>query len=161
MHKSIKILSNKEGFTLIELMIVLVVLGILSGIAIPRISDIRTDARVSTARSELASLRGQFISFNARNDRWPENNDNFVIIENDREGALWQMWKDMDTEEDGDYVMYYNNFEDDDNDDSAEFGVAVDVTGNDKIDWFMSDIGIKEPDDDSDIGINDWDPTTN
>jgi prepilin-type N-terminal cleavage/methylation domain-containing protein len=54
---NMKILKDRKGFTLVELIIIIVILGILAAVSIPRYIDMRQDAANSTARGILGGLR--------------------------------------------------------------------------------------------------------
>ena len=49
--------SNRKGFTLIELVIVIVILGILAAIALPKFLDIVGDAKQSATKAGLGAIR--------------------------------------------------------------------------------------------------------
>ncbi len=52
----------KNAFTMIELVFVIVVLGILAAIAVPKLAVTRDDAQVAKIRSQVASIRSAIIS---------------------------------------------------------------------------------------------------
>jgi len=57
------VLDNKRNaFTMIELVFVIVVLGILAAVAIPRFAATRTDAEISKGRADIASIRSAIVS---------------------------------------------------------------------------------------------------
>ena len=58
---------SESGFTLIELVIVIVILGILASVAIPKYEDMREQARVATLKGQLGAIRSAIAIQYARN----------------------------------------------------------------------------------------------
>jgi general secretion pathway protein G len=66
----------RKAFTLVEILIVVVILGILAAIVVPQFSRASEDAQVSNVESQLQTLRGQIELFRVRNNGFfPAAND--------------------------------------------------------------------------------------
>ncbi len=65
--------SNKKGFTLIELMIVVVIIGILAALAIPRFMRSTTKAKMSEARQLLKQIYTMQRAYRQENDTYTLN----------------------------------------------------------------------------------------
>ena len=52
-------MEAKSGFTLVEILIVVVILGILAAIVIPQFTDASTEAKTSSLCSDLQTVRSQ------------------------------------------------------------------------------------------------------
>lgn len=59
--------KSERGFTLIELVIVIVILGILAAVAIPKYEDMREQAQVATIKGQLGAIRSAVAIQYARN----------------------------------------------------------------------------------------------
>lgn len=61
-------MRNEHGFTLIELIIVIVILGVLTVIAAPRFIDVSSDARIATLEALEGSMRSasNLVNYKAR-----------------------------------------------------------------------------------------------
>ncbi|MDZ4754174.1 MAG: prepilin-type N-terminal cleavage/methylation domain-containing protein [Phycisphaerae bacterium] len=58
---------RQRGFTLIEILIVVVILGILAAIVIPQFTNASQDAQVSAVKSQLQTVRSQIELYRIKN----------------------------------------------------------------------------------------------
>ena len=63
--------KKNSGFTLVELVIVILVLGIITAVAAPKMFNTASDARDSATRQSLSVLRGAIEMYRAQNGGYP------------------------------------------------------------------------------------------
>ena len=78
--------SKSNGFTLIELMIVVAIVGILAAVALPAYQDYTKRARVTEGLSLANGLKTAVSEFQASRNQWPTSNGD-LGVGNDLSGA--------------------------------------------------------------------------
>lgn len=63
--------QNRHGFTLVEILIVVVILGILAAIVVPQFTTAANDARDGNIVTQVQVLENQFELFKARTGKYP------------------------------------------------------------------------------------------
>lgn len=72
-------MRHSAAFTLIEVLIVVLVIGILAAIVVPQFSEAGTDAKLSTLKTNLQTIRGQIHLYRLQhNDAFPTSTATFV-----------------------------------------------------------------------------------
>jgi general secretion pathway protein G len=84
---------REEGFTLIELMIVMIVIGILTAIAVPAYTTYIRNAKEATLREDLRTMRGAIDAYTVDKQKAPQSLDDLV-----QSGYLKAMPKDPFTQ---------------------------------------------------------------
>lgn len=80
----------RKAFTLVEILIVVVILGILAAIVIPQFTSASEEAQISSAESQLQTVRNQIELYRVRNNgQAPLLADLFVVEEGEEPAGGW------------------------------------------------------------------------
>ena len=86
---------NNRGFTLIELMVVIVILGILAGLIVPRIMSRPEEARQAKARIQIESLETALKLYRLDNGSYPSTEQGLqALVEPPEVGNLPGRWRE-------------------------------------------------------------------
>ncbi len=66
-----KVKSNQRGFTIVELLIVIVVIGILAALVITTFTGIQQKARDTERTTDVKAIHGQVEAYYAQNGKYP------------------------------------------------------------------------------------------
>ena len=73
MKKRILRLRKRAGFSLLELMVVLVIMGVLAALVAPRIGTYLRNAKIKSAQTQLGTIASALTSYFDVNERYPSN----------------------------------------------------------------------------------------
>jgi general secretion pathway protein G len=83
-----------RGFTLIEIMVVITILGVLAALIVPRVVGRTDDARIAAARQDIAQIMGALKLYRLDNGRYPTTEQGLrALIEKPATEPLPTNWK--------------------------------------------------------------------
>ncbi len=86
--------SHRSGFTLIELMVVLVIIGVLAALIVPNVMNRADDARVTAARTDVSNLMQALKLYKLDNQRFPSAEQGLqALAAKPTAGAIPPNWK--------------------------------------------------------------------
>ncbi|MEI6314950.1 MAG: type II secretion system major pseudopilin GspG [Syntrophus sp. (in: bacteria)] len=85
---------NQQGFTLIELMVVIVILGILAGLIIPRIMGRPDEARQAKARIQVEGIETALKMYKLDNGQYPTTEQGLqALVAAPSSGTALKNWR--------------------------------------------------------------------
>jgi len=85
--------ETRSGFTLIEIMVVIVIIGILAATIIPQFIGVTHDAKVSAAKAHIAELQSALERFNIHLDRYPTTEEGLKALVETPAGDEDKKWR--------------------------------------------------------------------
>ena len=86
---------DQKGFTLIEIMVVVVILGLLAALVLPRIMGQEDKARVETSKVQIRSLEDALDAFKLDNGFYPTTDQGFdALIKKPEAGRIPMKWRE-------------------------------------------------------------------
>ena len=101
MHKNLVLSSRRRfshavnrGFTLIEIMVVVVIMGILAALVVPKLMGRADDARITAARQDISTLMQALKLYKLDNQRYPTTEQGLqALIAKPSSGPAANGWK--------------------------------------------------------------------
>lgn len=82
---------RRRAFTLVEMLLVLVILGTLAAIVVPKFAGRSKQAKVTAAKAQISSFETALDSFEVDNGYYPEGNDGLMdLIEEPTNAKDWR-----------------------------------------------------------------------
>lgn len=66
-------MKSNKGFTLVELMVVIIILGILVAIAVPIYNDVTYNAKVRACEANIRTLNGAISMYYSKEGKYPDD----------------------------------------------------------------------------------------
>ncbi|MDH3647578.1 MAG: type II secretion system major pseudopilin GspG [Gammaproteobacteria bacterium] len=85
--------KKQDGFTLIEVMVVVVILGILATLVVPTVIQNVSEARVNKAKSDIRTIESQLEMFRLHAFRYPTTDEGIEALVSAPGGDAADRWK--------------------------------------------------------------------
>src|SRR4051812_31701909 len=86
---------NQRGFTLVEIMVVVVIIGILGALVVPKLLGRTGESRVTAARVDISTLMSALKLYKLDNQRYPTTEQGLqALIQKPTSGPSANGWKE-------------------------------------------------------------------
>ncbi|PHS73986.1 MAG: type II secretion system protein GspG [Rhodospirillaceae bacterium] len=82
--------NHEQGFTLAEILVVVVIIGILAAFVLPRFFGQADDARNTSTQAQISSLASALRTYRIKEGKFPSTDDGLeILIEPDEKGDVY------------------------------------------------------------------------
>lgn len=82
--------NRQKGFTLLELMVVLVIIGVLAAIVAPRFIDRADEAKVEATRSQMSGIAQALKLYRLHNNHYPSSSEGLnALVSSGKDGRRY------------------------------------------------------------------------
>lgn len=97
-----------RAFTLVELMVVVVIIGVMATVVTLSVTDYLVTAKQNVARSEIATIKNALELFFMENDRYPTNDEGLAVLKKSTpEHPSGILTNDLKDPWDSEYIYIY------------------------------------------------------
>lgn len=83
--------AKQSGFTLIEIMVVVIILGILAAVVVPKLTDRTGEARVIKAKQDIRMLESALDLYRLDNFNYPTTDEGLIaLVEQPADAPQWK-----------------------------------------------------------------------
>lgn len=87
--------KRERGFTLIEIMVVVIILGLLAGLVLPRVLGQEEKARINAAKTQIRAIEGALDAFKLDNGFYPATDQGLdALIKKPETGRIPNKWRE-------------------------------------------------------------------
>jgi general secretion pathway protein G len=84
-------IRHRQAFTLVEMLLVLVILGVLAAIVYPKVAGRGEQARITAAKSQIAAFKTALNMFEVDNGYYPKGRNGLIdLVQKPRDAVNWK-----------------------------------------------------------------------